>query len=688
MYPMDSMGAVGPAIRQQIRDLIHGLDGDFASVPDALRSASPDGTLLWHLQSLGLVLLCVGVGFVCAFLAKEWLRHLLSGVVSKMPRDRSEKLAFLALRVVVMGVNLAMCAAISFALATLLTDGSHAFQVTFLAVMGAVVEIFIAFIVFMSILSPIDPQYRVLPFSDAEAWRLFGGSIAVIALGVTLIEASFWIVDIGLSRNLHILALLGSTLVTALALASLAIVHRHTVGRIILGSANDAAGGKARLVPRLAARLWHVAVALYFLAAWGVTAINVLLGKKAAIAPVVIPVMLLLSAFLLYGLALLGIDRLARRSARARLMETPGEASMDETGLTLSSRLPAAPRSLKDLAEEAARIAIGVIGAVILLETWNVTGVVGMNPLWRFMDVLIVTFIAYLCWQAIKILIDRRIAEEGVVEAPEPGEEGGAAAASSRLATLLPLFRNILLITVAIIGAMIALSRLGVDVGPLFAGAGVVGLAIGFGAQTLIRDIFSGAFFLIDDAFRKGEYIDLGGVKGTVEKISLRSMQLRHHLGALHTVPFGEIKQLTNYSRDWAMMKLTLRLTYGTDVEKVRRLIKDLGKALQQDPEIGSKFLQPLKSQGVYSMEDSAMLVRVKFMTKPGDQFIIRKRVYQDIRDLFTREGIQFAHREVTVRLAGDESTPNDRKALAGAVLPVIEDQIIDASGPLPSEAR
>jgi small-conductance mechanosensitive channel len=114
----------------------------------------------------------------------------------------------------------------------------------------------------------------------------------------------------------------------------------------------------------------------------------------------------------------------------------------------------------------------------------------------------------------------------------------------------------------------------------------------------LIADIFSGAFFLIDDAFRKGDYVETGSTKGTVEKISIRSMQLRHHMGPLHTIPFSQITHLTNYSRDWAMMKLTLRLTYDTDVEKVRKMIKTLGKELQNDPKIGEKFVQPLKSQG------------------------------------------------------------------------------------------
>jgi small-conductance mechanosensitive channel len=224
---------------------------------------------------------------------------------------------------------------------------------------------------------------------------------------------------------------------------------------------------------------------------------------------------------------------------------------------------------------------------------------------------------------------------------------------------------------------MILLSRLGVDIAPLFAGAGVVGLAIGFGAQTLIRDMFSGGFFLFDDAFRKGEDVDLGDIRGTVEKISLRSFQLRHHSGALHTVPFGDIKHLTNYSRDWVIMKLPLRVTYDTDVEKVRKLVKKLGQELLEHPEIGKSFLQPLKSQGVVQMEDSAMIIRVKYMTRPGDQWTTRKVVYAAIRELFQREGIRFASREVTVRLAEEPRqplTPAQREAIGGAVRRVVDD--------------
>jgi small-conductance mechanosensitive channel len=269
-----------------------------------------------------------------------------------------------------------------------------------------------------------------------------------------------------------------------------------------------------------------------------------------------------------------------------------------------------------------------------------------------------------------------------------PGDEGGGHGSASRLATLLPLVRNFVLLS--IVGAVLVsvLMDLGVNIAPLFAGAGIAGIAIGFGAQTLIRDIFSGAFFLIDDAFRKGEYIEIGAIRGTVEKISVRSMQLRHHRGPLHTIPFGEIHHLTNYSRDWVIMKLPLRITYDTDVEKVRKHIKQLGQVLLEDPELGPKFLQPLKSQGVIQMEDSAMILRVKFMTRPGDQWDVRKRVFQELHALFRREGIRFAHREVTVRFAGEATVngpagaaPGDdaRTLAAGAVLHTLDEEAPDA---------
>jgi moderate conductance mechanosensitive channel len=141
---------------------------------------------------------------------------------------------------------------------------------------------------------------------------------------------------------------------------------------------------------------------------------------------------------------------------------------------------------------------------------------------------------------------------------------------------------------------------------------------------------------------------------------------------------------LINYSRDWVIMKLPLRVTYDTDVEKVRKLIKALGVRLLDDPVIGDNFIQPLKSQGVTEMQDSAMIIRVKFMTKPGDQWLVRKKVYQEIRELFAREGIHFAHREVTVRLAegkAEDLSEAQKEAVTGAVQGILEEDALGDTG-------
>ena len=333
----------------------------------------------------------------------------------------------------------------------------------------------------------------------------------------------------------------------------------------------------------------------------------------------------------------------------------------------------------KSLIEASAGIIVTIFAIGWVLSNWDVNiGQTG-NPVTEFLDTLMILFISWFLYRAVIIYIDHQLAEQDVGASPD--DEGGdneMGQSTSRIGTLLPLVRNVFVVTIVVLAIMVILSNAGVDIAPLFAGAGVIGLAVGFGSQALIRDIFSGGFFLFDDAFRKGEYIELGEIRGTVEKISLRSFQLRHHNGPLHTIPFGEIKQLTNYSRDWVMMKLPLRLTYDTDIERVRKLVKKLGQQLLEHKECGHLFVQPLKSQGVYKMEDSAMIIRVKFMTKPGDQIVTRKVVYAAIRDLFEREDIKFANKEVTVRLAEEPTEPltdKQKSSITAAARSVLDDE-------------
>src|SRR5687767_4212266 len=268
--------------------------------------------------------------------------------------------------------------------------------------------------------------------------------------------------------------------------------------------------------------------------------------------------------------------------------------------------------------------------------------------------------LAYMFWEVARTAIDRRLSAERVQPVDSP---------SSRLRTLLPLLRVTLMITIAVMATLSVLAALGVDILPLLAGSGVVGVAVGFGSQTLVRDIVSGAFFLMDDAFRLGEYIEVGQAKGRIEKIAVRALFLRHHRGAINVLPYGEIKQLRNTSRDWMIMVMEFRLALDTDLKKVKRILKQISTEIAADPELGPELLQPLKSQGVNSTDDSALIVRAKYMARPGNgPFMIRRVAYEKILKTFAENGVEFASRRVAVYVPPGASDDERRAAAAAAI--------------------
>lgn len=287
-------------------------------------------------------------------------------------------------------------------------------------------------------------------------------------------------------------------------------------------------------------------------------------------------------------------------------------------------------------------------------------------------DILAILLLAYTCWQVIQSAIERRLPEPRETDAIADLEGEGGAKGASRTQTLLPLVRSFTSVTLVIVVVLMALSISGVAIAPLLAGAGVVGIAIGFGAQKLVQDVLSGIFFLLDDAFRCGEYIEAAGLRGTVEQISLRSMRLRHHLGAVQTIPYSEIATVKNLSRDWVTMKLEFRLPYDTDIEQVRKIIKKVGQEMLNDAEIGPQVLLPLKSQGVMRVEESALIFRMKFTCKPGEQWVIRREAYRQVKDALEANGIHFAHRSVHVlmpdNLAQAQATDHEDAAHPGII--------------------
>jgi len=221
----------------------------------------------------------------------------------------------------------------------------------------------------------------------------------------------------------------------------------------------------------------------------------------------------------------------------------------------------------------------------------------------------------------------------------------------------------------AVVATLIALEDFGVNTVPLLAGASVLGLAVSFGSQTLVRDIVSGIFYLTDDAFRVGEYIDCGRAKGTVEGFTLRSIKLRHQNGQVHTIPFGQLGQITNFSRDWLTVKFNLRFARDTDIEKLRKAAKKIGQdMLEEVPEIRSEILAPFKMQGVADIIDNALLVRFKFTARPGNPAMIQREAVKRMFKTFPALGIEFAKEGATVILHSANAAAEGTAEAAPAV--------------------
>lgn len=317
-------------------------------------------------------------------------------------------------------------------------------------------------------------------------------------------------------------------------------------------------------------------------------------------------------------------------------------------------------------------VIIGIAGLWDVDITSFASEQVGLRIAARLFTVLMILAIGYLAWELATLIFNRKLAREttpdGVDLSSEDAGEGGGPG-GSRLSSILPLLRLCAQATIIVMTVLIAAGNLGIDITPLLAGAGIVGLAIGFGAQTLVKDIVSGLFFLIDDAFRIGEYVVIGDTVGTVEKISVRSLQLRHHEGAVHTIPYGSIARVTNNSRDWVIVKMKFTVPFDTDVNRIKKIFKKIGADILEAPYAGD-LIQTFKSQGMNGVDDIGIVVRGKFMAKPGTQWAIRKDVYSRIQKAFAENDIEFARREVRVSMPGIDGhnlDADDRKAIAAA---------------------
>jgi small-conductance mechanosensitive channel len=585
-------------------------------------------------------------GLVAAGLLAQWL--VRRRIFSEQARSALAEGAGLGAKLAAAGYRLllellpygAFCL-MTVGLAALLFDPGGAdrtFHVTYTT--GAAIIVGVA-VLARVILSPGEPAFRLLPVGDANArfirtWLLWVTGVGVFAW---LTAGLLILTGVPVKARLVIELITGAIVGVAVLLLILSSRRRMADAIRAKAPAEGAAGRRMRHF----AGTWHIFAILYLLLIWLFWSKSLLDQGPSTVGAAIASVVMVLVFPLLDRWIGRGIDDMV------------GGSTLEAAG------------KRQDYAVVLHRV-MRVLLVVIL--------VAGVNQLWGFdgfgdsqvklrqvllsasLDLIAALVLAVIGWQFIKIGIDRRLVPREV--------DGVTVPPSQRMQTLLPLLRKFVVVVLIVMTIMLVLSALGVNIGPLLAGAGVVGLAIGFGAQTLVKDVIGGVFFLVDDAFRVGEYIVSGSYKGTVEAIGMRSVKLRHHRGSVFTVPYGELNAVQNMSRDWVIDKLTIGITYDSDIEKARKLIKKIGQELAADPAHAPHIIEPLKMQGVEQFGDFAIQIRMKMMTKPGEQFVIRRKAYAMIKKAFDANGVKFAF--PTVQLAGGGEGGNAAAAAAASV--------------------
>jgi len=218
-----------------------------------------------------------------------------------------------------------------------------------------------------------------------------------------------------------------------------------------------------------------------------------------------------------------------------------------------------------------------------------------------------------------------------------------------RLNTLEQVFRYIILVVVTLVTAMLVLSEVGISIAPILAAAGVLGIAIGFGAQSLVKDYFTGLFLLLENQIRQGDVVEVAGKGGLVEEMTLRYIRLRDYEGSVHYIPNGHVDTVTNRSRGFAYAVIDVGVAYREDVDEIYGLMREVATGLRADPELGGKIVDDLEIAGVDQWGDSAVVIRCRFKVMPLEQWGVRREVLYRLKKAFDAAGVEIPFPHLTV---------------------------------------
>jgi small conductance mechanosensitive channel len=398
-------------------------------------------------------------------------------------------------------------------------------------------------------------------------------------------------------------------------------------------------------------QVWHLVASAYLIVVYVVWALRVQDGAGYLIRATALS----LAALALGRLALHLVDQVFNRGLR---LGNDVKAQFPDLERRLNRYFPV----LRKLAKTALVIALVlVIGHAWGIDTlaWATEGG-GRVFFGALLHILFMLAIALVLWELASGSIERYLADTD--------DNGRARQRSARTKTLLTVARNALLVVLTVVTVLMVLAELGINIAPLLAGAGVVGLAIGFGSQRLVQDIINGAFILFQDLMSVGDVVKLGDKAGVVEALSIRTVRLRDLTGTVHTIPFSSIEAVSNLTREFSFYVFDMGIAYREDVDEVIALIRKVGEELQQDPEIGPLMLEPVEIFGLDQFGDSAIVIKGRLKTKPIKQWAVGRAFNRLIKIRFDEHGIEipFPHQTIYFGEDKDGGAPPLRAQIEG----------------------
>ncbi len=635
----------------QLSKLLTGLpnvDDDFLSV---FISLCPYGTTHGALQNTLWVLFFLSIGIFSEFLSRRFLFSKYFPPTLEENEKKAtitQKLTAILIQQMPRFIGLVIFFATSyFSFMLFIWTDSTNVQLFFLAALLAITFIRITTLLSNVVLSPSLRAFRIIPTECKVANIMHTAFVATSSYIILTLMVAVTLRQLGAAdQTVRLLQLCSATFLLSTT-AVFILIYRTPIKTILLAKSNSTCQTTAWSRQQFAS-IWHILAILYLALLWFLL-INDLADASHRRSGAFIPSFFIVPIWMI-------ADRLIQWIvlSATKTLQIHSEEYNDRVPPSLEELLQRqSGRELYNKIKTIARSIIAISIAIWLAALWDKEIPLLSIAAGATFDALIIVTLAIFCWQLISSWIERKIQESlpDDDEENQEDDEWGGAASRGRAYTLLPMVKKFVGTVLVVMVTMTILSSTGVDIGPLLAGAGVIGLAIGFGAQKLVADVFSGFFYLLDDAFRVGEYIEAGAISGSVETITLRNAMIRHHRGMLQIVPHSDLGAITNYMRGGIIVKFSLDFPYDAPIDKIRKIIKKVGRQMLEDEEYGKDFIRPVKSQGVREITNSVMTIRVKFTAQPGTHFVIRREAYRLITEALNTQNIYYAHKKVIVDL-------------------------------------